>query len=283
MKRNILKNYKILIFALLFSYSLIANNISAAEIKTLNFVVHPFKSPTKLASMFSPLLKNLEKTLGYKINFRTGRSYQQVINLYKQGLADFGYLGPAGYVKAANKKRVVPLVRIQNNGKGTFNGVIVVNDKSDIVSIKDLEGKRFAFGDKNSTLSHFVPHYMLLKANVSLKKLSKYSFTGNHDNVARGVLLNLYDAGGLKPSVAKNYLDKGLRILATSEPISEHLFVANSKMNSALRKKIKQALLSMPLKPLQAIKKKITGVETVESADYDNLRIIIKLVNQQNF
>ena len=36
-------------------------------------------------------------------------------------------------------------------------------------SIKDLEGKRFAFGEKNSSLPHFVPRYMLLKANISLK------------------------------------------------------------------------------------------------------------------
>ena len=268
---------------ILFLVLIPALTVQAEQKKEITFVVHPFKSPSKLRSMFTPLLKHMEKKLGYKIVFRTGKSYEDVIDLYNDGTADFGYLGPAGYVNAARKKLVKPLARIMYKGKGTFNGVIVVKNQSSISAISDLKDKSFAFGDKNSTLSHYVPHYMLLKENVPLSELSEYKFTGKHDNVAQGVLLGLFDAGGLKPAVANNYLDKGLRILATSEPISEHLFVVNSKLDKKMADKIRQLLLKVKISLLTPIKKGITGIEPVKSSDYDNLRKIIDEVNKQEF
>ena len=266
------------IVCLFFSISL-----QAIAYEKLTFVVHPYKKAKQLQKMFKPLLNNLEKQLGNKIIFRTSTSYDKVIDLYKQGKADFGYLGPAGYVAAADSVVVKPMVRILSNGTGTFRGVIVVKKDSGIKSIKELKGGRFAFGDHTSTLSHFVPHYMLLQENVSLDKLSKYAFTGKHDNVAKGVLLGLFDAGGLKPAVASKYLDKGLRILATSESISEHLFVASKSLDKSMQDKIKKALLKTDLSALQSIKKNITGLELVNDSDYDNLRKIIKTVNKQKF
>lgn len=268
----------ILLFSLFCSTSL-----TAAGREELTFTVHPYKSSKQLQHMFKPIITSLEKELGYTIKFRTGTTYDQVIDLYKQGKADFGYLGPAGYVKAAEKVGVKPLVRIISNGSGTFQGVIVVKKDSPINSVEDLFGRSFAFGDHSSTLSHFVPHYMLLQKNISLDKLSKYSFTGKHQNVAEGVLLGIFDAGGLKPDVAKRYINKGLRILATSQPISEHLFVTNKRLDKSLQKKIKKALLKVDVSVLKSIKNNITGLENVNDSDYNNLRKIISLVNKQKF
>jgi len=95
-----------------------------------------------------------------------------------------------------------------------------------------------------------------------------------------GVLLGMFDAGGLKPAVAKQYIDKGLRILATSEPIPEHLFVVNTRMSKEKKMRIIDALNNVPIKAYKSIKKSITGVEPVAASDYDNLRKIIKKVDK---
>ena len=266
-------------FALLFSGS----PVYADKQKELIFAVHPFKPAIQLRSMFRPLLKDLESQLGYKIRFMTGKNYNQVIDLYKKGIADFGYLGPAGFVKTVDHTGVVPLLRIMADGKGTFQGVIVVKRKSNLHTLKELKGHSFAFGDPSSTLSHYVPHDMLLHENIKLADLSKYAFTGTHDNVARGVLLGAFDAGGLKPAVAEQYQEKGLRILARSQPIAEHLFIANKHLDKEMREKIRNALSRVDLATLKAIKKNITGLEPAKTADYHNLAEMISHVEKQDF
>ena len=164
------------------------------------------------------------------------------------------------------------------NGKGAFRGVLVVAKDSKIKSIKELKGKRFAFGDPNSTLSHYVPHYMLIKNGIFLKDLEKYAFTDKHDNVARGVLKGAFDAGGLKPAVANEYLRKGLRILAISDWIPEHLFAASKDLDAATRTKLMNALLNIDANILKSIKPEISGIEAVRDKDYDGLRNIITTV-----
>jgi len=160
------------------------SNVNGMEKEKLIFSVHPFKPIIKLHRMFKPLLVNLEQQLDVKIEFRSGKSYDEVIELYKEGISDFGYLGPAGYAKASKDFPIEPLVRIMAKGKGTFQGVIIVKKGSTIHTIKDLRQKRFAFGDPSSTLSHYVPHDMLMNNNIFLKDLDSYAFTGKHDNVA---------------------------------------------------------------------------------------------------
>lgn len=247
---------------------------------TLVFGVHPFKKPTKTYSMFLPLIKHLSSEMNTDISLVIGKNYDDIIAKHKKGEIDFGYFGPASFAITTLDTKLYPLARIKQNGHGAFKGVIVIRENSDLTSIEQLKGKSFAFGDKKSTLSHYVPHYMLLQSGITLKDLSFYEYTGNHDNVALNVKNGKFHAGGLKPQVAKLHVGKGLKILAESEWIPEHLFAANEHMESTLREKLKQALQSTPLNYLKSIKRSITGLEAVSNRDYDQLREIIRVVDE---
>lgn len=266
---------------ILLSGLLIASLTAYANDNTqLVFGVHPFKKPSKTYLMFLPLVESLSKKLNRDIKLVIGKNYKDIIHKHHMGQVHFGYFGPASYAVTSKDTKLFPLARIMMNGRGAFKGVIVARTDSPINNIEDIRGRRFAFGDKESTLSHYIPHYMLMQNDISLKDLSKYSFTGNHDNVALNVLNGQYDAGGLKPQVARHYLDKGLKIVAQSEWVPEHLFAANQHMDSDTRKQIQAALLRTELKTLQAIKSSITGIELASDSDYNQLRKIIKEVDK---
>ena len=279
-KSHFSQTVKWLRFIILSGFVFTSLSAYADKNQPLIFGVHPFQKPSKTYQMFLPIIENLSKELDRDITLVIGKNYDDIIHKHRTGQVHFGYFGPASYAVTSKDTTLFPLARIMMNGRGAFKGVIVARIDASINTIENIRGKRFAFGDTESTLSHYIPHYMLLQNNISLKDLSKYAFTGNHDNVALNVLNGQYDAGGLKPQVARLYLDKGLKIIAQSQWIPEHLFAANQYMDSNTRKQIQAALLGMDLNILQAIKSSITGIEMAKDSDYDPLRKIIEEVNK---
>ncbi len=258
-----------------------AGNLSARE--QYVFGVHPFKKPTTLLKMFSPLIDYLEKELDADISFRSAKNYDSAMTALVNGEIDISYLGPAPFAMLAHKYpgRLRPAGAIVNkNGMTTFKGVIVAKEGSDINQIADLRGKKIALGDRKSTLSCYMPVYMLMQEKIF--HTVEYRFLGSHDNVAKGVLKGLFAAGGLKPNVARKYVGRGLKIIAESEPVYEHLVVIGPRVDSKIADKIQAALLKIDdPKVYRAIKSDITGFAPVKIADYDNLQQIIKVVNEQ--
>jgi len=132
----------------------------------------------------------------------------------------------------------------------------------------------------DSTMSHLVPHYMLLEAGISDDKLAFFKFLGNHDNVALGVLTGNFDAGAVKEEVFYKYESRGLKAIATTPALSEHLFVASDALAEPLVDEIRLALLQanqseQGLRALHAIKITISALVPAQDSDYDNLRTIL--------
>ncbi len=160
-----------------------------------------------------------------------------------------------------------------------FRAVIVTNRRSRLQSLQDLQGKRFAFGSRRSTLSFYLPYYMLCQAGV-IGKLSGYNFLGRHDIVVKNVIMGNYDAGGVKMSVARKY-SRFLKELAISEPITDFAIVVHRSMDPEDARKIQQALYRLKdPKILQTIKKDMTGFGPRKDSDYNRLREIMEIVEK---
>ena len=247
---------------------------------SLVFAVHPFKKPDQLKKMFNPLIEYLQKETGAAIEFRSGKDYAAVESAMVSGEAHISYMGPSLYAatKANHPGAVQALGVIRKKGITTFKGVIVAKDGSAINSVADLKGKKFAFGDRHSTLSAYMPAYMLMQAGV-FESLD-YKFIGSHDNVAKGVLAGAFDAGGIKPEVAANYVGKGLKIVAESDPVENHVLVISSKVDKEMITKMQAAVrkLNDPA-VLQAIAKSADAFVEPNDAGYDKLLQIMKQVD----
>lgn len=253
----------------------------------LILAVHPYLPLAELTNRYTPLADYLGNQLGRNVVVRIGRNYQDHMVHIGKDEVDIAIVGPALYVTLVDKFGEKPLLaRLEIDGKPVFHGKIITGKGSPIASLADLKGKRFAFGDPESTMSHLVPRFMLLEAGVSADDLADYQFLGSHTNVALGVLAGDFDAGAVKEEVFYKYKQQGMRVLATTPPFSEHVFIARSTLPTQVVEAIREAMYQLKDTPegqdiLSGIKKRLTGMVPVQDSDYDNLREILTKLQRQ--
>jgi len=135
-------------------------------------------------------------------------------------------MGPASYIKVVDNYDKKPiLARLEVNGKATFHGHIIAGKGSGIDNLQDLKGKHIAYGDRNSTMSFIVPHFMLLEEKIYDDPHTRYVFLHTHNNVAFGVLSGDYDAGAVKSAVFEKFKNDGIYSVSKTPEISEHVFI----------------------------------------------------------
>jgi phosphonate transport system substrate-binding protein len=263
---------------LLFFLGLLPSSPGRAAEPPLELWIHPYLHAPELVRRFTPLARYLESKTGRKIEIRISSSYENHEERLGEDRADLGFVGPFSYVQMTERhggKTI--LASLEGKGKAVFHGVIAVRSDAPIRTIRDLAGKSFAFGDKESTMGTLVPRFMLQEAGLEIKQLSRYSFLRSHNDVALAVLGGFYDAGGLKEEVFHEYAPRGLRILAKSPPIPEHLFLAGKKLPAPLVEKLRNALLQLKdpaiLTPIQDT---ATGMASTTDRDYDKVRNIFR-------
>lgn len=252
--------------------------VNNAQEKPLILGLHPYLSSTELYKRFSPLADHLSRQLQRPVKISIADSYESHITTVGKGNVDIAFMGPASYVKVTGRYGRVPLLAaFEANGNKTFRGVIITRQDSPVKTVAQLKGKKFAFGDVNSTMSHLVPRYMLLNAGVNVKHLAKYDFLTNHENIALGVLSGNYDAGAIKEDIFTDYVKQGLIALAISAPLPDHIFVARTGLPDDTVQKISKILQSLKntedgRSVLGSLQKTLTALVPVEDADYKILR-----------
>jgi phosphonate transport system substrate-binding protein len=264
-------------FAIFFLFSLYLN---AKD--TLYFGAITTIRPEIVKKHFQPLLDYLSEKLDKKVIFATGLNYDDTIDKFVKGIFDLGYIGPSPYILATRKDKnaLKLLAGVETNNEPYFYAIIVARKDSNISKLEDLAGKRFAFGSRRSTLSFYLPFYMLEKRGL-IEKLKYYDILGRHDIVAKNVIMGNYDAGGIKESVANKY-QRYLKRVAVSEPIVDFAIVAHRSMDSNLSKEIQKILFELKDKKiLNSIKKGMTGFGPRKDSDYDKLREIMNIVDKK--
>lgn len=279
--RNLLQNlrgrlvYALVAFVVWCSAPIVA---VAQTAEPLILGVHPYLSASEIINRFSPLSKLLAVALDRPVTVSVSPDYENHIKRIANGSVDIAYIGPAAYVTLTHDHGPQTLLaRLSVSGAPQFYGYIVVRTDSPLSSVGDLKGKRFAFGDEQSTMSHHVPHAMLMEAHVNKQDMEHHAFVGSHENVALSVLAGAFDAGGVKEEVFHAYRDKGLRALAKSPPVSEHLFITPKRLSGKEVGLVRETLLSLAttdqgLEALKAIKRTADALVAVSDSDYDPLR-----------
>jgi phosphonate transport system substrate-binding protein len=252
----------------------------------LVLAVHPFKPATVLTTSFTPLTNYLGQRLGEPVTLRITKDYAAHLEVVGQNVADLAYMGPAPYVKLVERYGPRPLLARQViRDSPVFHGKVIVRADSPLRSLADLKGKRVAFGDVESTMGHLVPRYMLLQSGVALSDLALFKFIGDHLNVVLGVLAGDFDAGAVKEDVFEQNVARGLRAIATSPPIPDHLFVARSDLPAEKVAALRTALLEVGQMPggaaiLDAMTPGVTNLVAAADSDYDALRTMLRVLRE---
>ena len=276
-----MKSFRILnsffIIGILFTPSLLF------AVEQLNFGVYTSNKPTAMVKKFKPILKAIEKhmsrTLGerVKIRIQVAKNYKQGVSHLASGKVDFSRFGPASYVEAKESNDGLEILALESKGGSkTSYGIICVANDSPIKSVKQLKGKTFAFGDKQSTIGRYLSQQYLAKHGIHAEKLSYFEYLGRHDKVGTAVGAGQFDAGALNESTFKKLRKKGVAIRAIARfPNVAKPWIARSGLPRELRSAIRQALFDMKdKKALKALKK--DGFVPGNDEDYAIIRDAIK-------
>jgi len=243
--------------------------------------VHPYLSAQEVRKRFAPLAEYLGRQLRRPVQVRVGSNYEEHISFVGQDAVDFAYIGPAPYVTVVERYGPKPiLARVETKGTPYLNGVVFVRQDSSMQSLADLKGKRFAFGDPESTMGSIMPRFALFEAGIRLQDLARVSHVQSHDNVVLGVLSGDFDAGVVRADIYDEMAGRGLRKIAELPRVSEHLFVARSDLPSQDVRRLRRALLQLRSTPegqrvMHAISTEMTGLVPASDADYDGIRKIL--------
>jgi phosphonate transport system substrate-binding protein len=250
----------------------------SAETLSLTFGVYQTDKATVMYRMFTPLLESIQDDVSKRlerpvdIQLQIFKSYDDGISALVGGTVDFVHFGPAPYIRAKEQNPNVQLLAMEHeNGEKRFKGVIVVAKNSPIRTIADLRGKRFAFGDKNSTIGRYLVQAELVSHGIYGKDLASFKYMERHDQVAGAVELGDFDAGSVKSGTFKKYEDKGtLRKLCDFDNVTKPV-VARAGLDPQVFGALQKAFFALAdeavLKEL-----KITGFLPTSDGEYDFVR-----------
>jgi phosphonate transport system substrate-binding protein len=245
----------------------------------LVFIVHPFDTPSRLYQRFRPLCDYLQEATGRQIDLRVASTYEEQIQHIAEGKADLTYIGPTPYVRARDHYGPVQLLAAEaEGGRAFYQSVIVVRRDSPVQSLADIRQRTMAFGADKSFSSFYIPRLMLQNAGVRLPDLKNYAYLGRHERVALAVLHRDFDAGGLRLEIAQQYLERGLRIIATSDPLPPHAIAARPGLPQPLAEAVRKALLQPGEGARAAFRAMGEDVSFVPitDADYDLARRVVR-------
>lgn len=214
--------------------------------KTISFGVIQRFNPHVMYEYYQPLMDYLSRKTPYRFELHLSRTYKETVKDLEKGVTGVAYLGGATFAVARHRFGARALVKpLNSNGKPTYQSYIVVRNDSPIQTIRDLEGKRMAFGASRSTTGSLIPNYMLFSAGVPPDRLKTTKYLRNHEEVARAVLEGIYDAGAVKDVVALKYLPQGLRVIARSEELPNAPIAAGPTLPKEAEAALVNALLSI--------------------------------------
>lgn len=255
-----------------------SGEVQATAVTPWRFGVVGFYNPRLMVLRYQPLVDYLSESTGHPWQLEVSTGYQQTVDALCRGDLQLAYLGPYTYVRARSQCQAEPVARLQTGGADTFRSVIMVRSDSTLTTLAELRGGRFGFGATLSTSSHLVPLAMLRDAGLSDGDFTCFLY-GHHERAARAVLLGEVDACGVRDVVGDRFAERGLRILAWSDPIPNFPLVMPPASNPEFRHMIEKALIEDPRRDPAALSfiasldpELADGFAGCRDAEYDGLR-----------
>lgn len=196
----------------------------------------------------------LSEEIGIPVEAFQATSYNAAIEAMKNDKADMVVMPPFAYILGVERANIEAIA-----GASTPGGVqshIIVGKDSDIVSLKDLEGKSFGFVEPSSSSGHLIPKTMLVQElGVSAEELEKdffesVQFVGAQDSAVIGVVNGQYDAAAVASPVPKSLVERGViedgsyRVIAESEVTPPPPISVRSEIPEEIKQKVKDFLLN---------------------------------------
>lgn len=172
--------------------------------RVLKFSLVPTQDSVRELGYYKPILDQLSKNTGKKIEFYMPTSYSSVVEALLGKWVDVAVLGPESYVIARKQDASIDVFGtysrlkngIQDAGPG-YKAVLITKKGSKFADVASLKGAVLALVDPASTSGGLVPEVVFPKSagTPALKSyFSKVVYSGGHDLSAISVAEGKVDA-----------------------------------------------------------------------------------------
>ena len=250
----------------------ISSPIFGDEGKVIRFGVVPQFEARKLASIWTPILQELSKRLGYQFKMEGAARIPDFENAFIRGDFDFAYMNPYHGLIATEEQKYFPILR---DGSRKLYGILVVTKDSTIKDVKDLDKKRIAFPAPNALGASLLMR-SILKNEYKIDFTPVYSQT--HTSSYLNVILGEADAaGGVYATLQeqKDSIKNGVRILLETPKLTPHPIMAHPSVDRKIVKLFKDEFIKMSQE--EKFKKFFAQIpmekpESARSDDYQELK-----------
>lgn len=217
--------------------------------KELVFGFNPFTAPQVIKENYTPILEAIAKKLGMEPKVIIVSDYDSLGRSLLKGTIDVGWFSPFAYVSAKGKGDIKPLVTTVVNKNASYHGYIIARKDKAFQSIDSLQGKRFAFVDKQSASGYIYPKAMLLEQGKDPERFfSETVFLGSHNRVIDAVLDGTVDAGATYSEAVETAKEYGLAvhnlvILKQTDAIPKDVIAGRPGLDEQLLSSLKQVFI----------------------------------------
>jgi len=225
-----------------------------ADAPVYKLAIVPQYTPLFIFRNWRPLVEQLEKDTGVRLEINTYKNFREFITALQNGEPDFSYMSPYHLILARKTQAYEPLLR---NGEKELVGIVVVPKTSTLEKINELEGQTIAFPSPEAfAASLYLRAWLHEKIGINFTP----RYVGTHGNVYRTVAHGFVSAGGGVNSTLASQpepLQKTLRVLYEIPGVASHPLAAHSR----IPKDVKAALS----KAIYALSKHKTGKELLSA------------------
>lgn len=230
--------------------------VSAQELKEFNFGIISTESSQNLKSDWQPILDDMAKKTGMKINAFFASDYAGIIEGMRFNKVHGAWLGNKSAMEAVDRAGGEIFAQMVNaDGSQGYYSHLITHKDSALKSLDDVfkNGKNLAFGngDPNSTSGYLVPgYYVFAKNKIDPKTFFKVVRSANHESNGLAVANKQVDVATnnsenlekMKERVPEKFND--IRILWTSPLIPLDPLVMRKDLPEATKKKVREFFYS---------------------------------------
>ena len=260
----------ILLSSLILSPTLYADGHQAVE--SYSFGIVPQQTAKRMAKLWTPVFKHIQKTSGIKLQFKTAKDIPEFEKRLAQGEYDFAYMNPYHFT-VFNRDPGYKAVAVRKDQ--AIRGIMVTRKDSSLSTLEDLKNQKLAFPSPAAFAASVLPRAELSNSNINHES----QYVSSHDSVYLNVAKGLFPAGGGVKRTFNNTAPKvreQLKVFWTSEPFTPHAIAAHPRIDASVYQKIQDSLVAMNndeegKKLLQSLKVK-NGLQKASDSDWDDVR-----------
>lgn len=231
-------------------------SLTGALAQDINFGIISTESSQNLKADWQPLLDDMAKQTGYKVNAFFAPDYAGVIEAMRFNKVHVAWYGNKSAIEAVDRASGEVFAQMVNaDGSEGYYSHLIVHKDSPIKSIDDVlkNGKSYSFGngDPNSTSGFVVPSfYVFAKNKVDPRTHFKIVRSANHETNALAVANQQVDIATNNSEnldkIAQKFPEKrkDIRVIWTSPLIALDPLVMRKDLPEATKAKIKNFLFT---------------------------------------